>query len=272
MHKINDVTLSLINGYDETMWGFTHENSTEHFDPLYSGPTIFHDVFEHWVEDKHKYFKDDYAFNIGGEMFAMGAMSYFFHDMYVHNRVLNLGIDIHEGEEAIFNTCMYQLIDFIENDADLPFGGELRCNVPKQKWCDSMIDTLVDRTYEKVLKSVPVSEECSSYKNSITKDKLERLFRFGYRKTESMIPNTWENRIQLDNFISYWDAFCENVLAEELQEVFKSVRFKIYKHKEQISYRATLINRYYYDKPLKLTFDIEKDIEAVKSKIYALDY
>src|SRR4051794_4205956 len=67
----------------------TYNDSENPFNAGWGKVMIFHDVFEHWFEKRHKYFKGDYAMNIAGEMVAMGAMWYFFNELGIDNRLDN---------------------------------------------------------------------------------------------------------------------------------------------------------------------------------------
>lgn len=87
-------------------YGLAHDNSIQNdtpFNAFWGGIGIFHDVFEHWFEGKHKYFKDEYAFNVGGEMTAMGAAMYYYYILGIRERDFNSN-HINFDQKAINST------------------------------------------------------------------------------------------------------------------------------------------------------------------------
>ena len=67
-------------------WGFYPDSANGmDFNTSWLPHMLFHDVFEHFFEGTG-YFTGDAAFNIGGEVAAMGAMSYYLFGLGIDNR------------------------------------------------------------------------------------------------------------------------------------------------------------------------------------------
>ena len=226
-------------------YGLTHPETVDQgFNAFWNGIGIFHDVFEHSHEHNHKYFKDDYAMNVGGEMAAMGAMWYYFDTLGVYNR---LGNTYKPPDIVTRDTTEYMIHEAIE-DGWCNFGSELRCNVPYQK-------PVFNATLEDIIASFKINGyrfnkrpnfedidyQCSKlYQKSVTRSKIARLHRYGYRMAERLVPYNWKNEEILSEFLDFWEKFGKMNPAEELQHCYKGITFRIYKEKGIIKWTATL--------------------------------
>lgn len=212
----------------------------EGFNAFWNGQGIFHDVFEHWFENNHKYFRGKNALNRGGECAAMGAFMYYCEQLEVSNRPLGtyhyfMDSARTENEEA--------LIDGIKHDS-MYFGSRLECRVPRQKPVEcGDLEYQVNKFWENI-KTTPVNrdnkEDCQALKQSITLGKLQSLYRWGYRMAEKLVPKRWENREVCVEFIEFWNEFCKNNEAESLFGM--RLEINVYKVKGIIKWNAYLLH------------------------------
>lgn len=251
MHKINTVKLKFIYDDDSGIYGATHENThyifgDVKFDPFWDGQGIFHDVFEHWFEGTHKYFRNDAFMNVGGEIAASGTMCYFMYTLGVPNRMSkNTWNPIND---LIQNTTLYMMQEAIE-EGYCKYGVELVSHVPYQPPMEhsggvSWVDTIVEETWDSIKKTKPKGEIGEVYRKSITKQKIKDLYYWGYRKTESMIDDTTENSNLMIDFIEFWNNFCHVHSAEDMYNSFRGMTFHIYKDKGRVKWTCRLHRNY----------------------------
>lgn len=255
-------------------YGIAHSNAIdEGFNAFWTGIGIFHDVFEHSHEGKHKYFKGDYAFNVAGEMAAMGSCFYYYNELGVYNRmsgnyyfkgtdrnIIDSGMTL--AHENIYSGCGN-------------FGYELRTKIPYQKPLNTnYFDEVVNDSYAEEIERVKFNgdwqlnqydrqeelDQSRSYKKSCTWSKVLRIHRYGYRMAQRLVPDNWENRDTLVNFINYWNDFTKKNSAEDMFNYFQGITFNITKHKGCIKWTATLIGRG-FAKNVRLNEDREFDLE-----------
>lgn len=237
-------------------WGLAHKNTidgdmgSDGFNAFYDATGIFHDVFEHWFERKHKYFMGDYAMNIGGEMAAMGAMWYYYSDLGVTDRDMNPQ-SIYSMSEKMRRSTQDLVTEAI-GEGYCNFGNTLESNVPKQKQTEDyeleyQINELIlavkkynrdrynESSHDLVLNQSVIDERernkefGRAYKKSVTKSKVANLHRWGYNMAQKLVPHSWENRGVLTEFISFWRAFCKDNPAEEIANHLKGITFKLYR-------------------------------------------
>ncbi len=234
-------------------YGLAHEktiNLNESFNAFWNGIGIFHDVFEHWFEFEHKYFQDDYAMNVGGEISAMGAMWYYYGVLRARNRKEFLDANRRfrpiDMLDAMVSTIEGLCVDAIAYGYT-NFGRTLECRVPRQKDTkdynfESQITELWARLENKEVSTNEEQErECAiEFKKSITYSKIANLYRWGYKMASKLVPDNEENTEMVDNFIEFWDKFCKNCPAEQLQAMFSGVEFVIKKDSSNVlSWTAT---------------------------------
>lgn len=237
-------------------WGVSHKDTYDDpqspFNSGWNDTMIFHDVFEHWHEKKHKYFMGKYAMNVGGEMAAMGAMWYFVNNMGFGKRLDRNSIYT-EGERMrqttegeIEETICYGYARY---------GNTLECSVPYQLpvedseleyQCEQMWKNVKDLNFKPQGSYDQTSEKNGSqiYKKSVTLGKIQRLHRWGYRNAERMIPRNSENINMLYEFWEYWGKFTKQNSAEELANMFDGIEFNVKKHKGVVSWTATLKGKF----------------------------
>lgn len=224
-------------------WGLTHKDTFDDnygngFNAFWNGIGIFHDVFEHAHEYTHKYFRGNYAMNVGGEMTAMGAMWYYYDALGVGNR-MNSGAYIGPGE-SMKRTTLDEIHESVEYGY-CRYGSTLESNVPKQRSVDnSELEYQIADFHKKVRQIIPKGDDemekayARDYKKSVTFRKIADLHRYGYRMGEKLVPFKWENREMCYDFIHNWETFCKNNPAEYMKDYYKSVTFNIYKNSEDI--------------------------------------
>lgn len=248
-------------------YGIAHSNAIDQgFNAFWNGIGIFHDVFEHSHEDTHKYFKDQYAFNLGGEMCALAKAYYFYDSMGITNRAFNNYRLFQEVViEDTFSTAHESIAYGYCN-----FGYTLECNVPYQKPVkDNYMESHIKDKWQGLKQVQPRRDEHTTkeeledmrqYKKSCTLSKILRLHRYGYRWAERQYPNNRHNQETLYNFINYWNLFTKTNSAEDMYNYFKGITFNITKKKGCIKWTATLIAKG-FGKNVRLNEDREFNLE-----------
>lgn len=186
----------------------------EGFNAFWDGVGIFHDVFEHWFENKHKYFIGEAALNRGGECAAMGAAMYYWECLGVSNRPLG---SYHYFMDSARMENEYALKEAI-TQGYMDFGSVLESNVPYQKQIKGGdLEYEVEKLYEGV-QLAELSQDNPKYskevKDSVTLAKLRNLYRWGYRMAERLVPDKQDNQNTCYEFIEFFNKFCRNNTAE----------------------------------------------------------
>ena len=113
--------------------GLVPANAEDIFDPFSEAFLIFHDVFEHWFEGQHKYFKGDSAFQTFGEMVALSASCVFSSMGFNRNEGRR-----HSSESVKSYHCIRDYQSFVYDTKE---GYERyessNCSIPYQKPLDS---------------------------------------------------------------------------------------------------------------------------------------
>lgn len=229
-------------------WGLCHSDTQDEntsFNAFWNGIGIFHDVFEHSHEHQNKYFRGDYAMNVGGEMAAMGAMWYYYNVLGVYNRIKYNGWNT--PGDSMKNTTLYEVQEAI-TEGYCNFGYTLESNVPKQ---NPVYDSELEYQIEDFWKQVKATqteteyeqerEDAITYKKSVTFRKIADLHRYGFRMAEKMVKDC--NAMVLVDFIEVWEKFCKANNAEEMAKAFRGVTVKLYKDElQRITWTATLLS------------------------------
>lgn len=219
------------------------DNYGQSFNAFWNGIGLFHDVFEHSHEYENKYFRGDFAMNVGGEMAAMGAMWYYFDQLGVNNR-MDYGAYI-PPSESMKRTTLDMVHEAIE-DGYTNYGNVLLSNVPKQKPVDNSDLEYQIFDYWKKVKALHTKtqyeqerESGIEYKKSVSFRKIADLHRYGFRMAERLVPDNWDNARVLENFIQIWDEFCTENKAEEIANQCQGITVKLYKENNKISWKVT---------------------------------
>lgn len=233
-------------------YGLAHKETFDQsngsgFNAFWGGIGIFHDVFEHSHEHTNKYFRGDYAMNIGGEMTAMGAMMYYIDEMRIANRLRQNYFAMTNSNGTIMRESTLSEVHEAISSAYCNYGNELLCKVPYQKPVEnSELEYQIEQYYSKV-KELPVNDDSEeekefsrNYKKSVTFAKIANLHRYGYRMAKKLVGKCWDNRAQLYGFIEFWDNFCKQNKAQDLQNYFRGLTVYLYKDETGfITWKAT---------------------------------
>jgi hypothetical protein len=219
-------------------WGLCPSNAINvdnPFNSFWSHQGIFHDVFEHYFEDNSPYFYGSTAFNLGGEVAAMGHLSYYWSEFYLANRRL-IPSSIYSFEDSIRSTTEGDMLEGIKYGYT-NYGDELKCVVPYQKPGNSALEDIIENHWNQVKEAEwrgngyedeNEKEAAIRYKKSITKGKLQRLYRWGYHTAEKIAPYSYENRDTLDEFMKFWKRFTDMNDPKELSRYLSEIEFTVY--------------------------------------------
>jgi hypothetical protein len=232
-------------------FGLAHKDTFDDsnaFNAFWSGIGIFHDIFEHSHEKENKYFRGDYAMNVGGEMTAMGAMWYYFDCLGVSNR---LEQGFRNPSDIMRDGTQSEIIDAIYSGY-CRYGDTLLSNVPKQRptynsELEYQIEQLVKNAKKQDYEGSDEQEKeyAMSYRESVTFRKVADLHRYGYRMAERLVPDNYDNRVTLYTFIEFWETFCKKHEAKDLQNDFDGLTIKLYKDENgRISWKGVFTSRY----------------------------
>lgn len=250
MEKIKDklvisTQLKLFQHSESKSWGLTHDNSIsddmDGFDPFWDGIGIFHDVFEHYFEDKHEYFRQDAAFNVGGEIAAMGHALYYYEILGLYRRMIAVTktphlISLIESTESMMEDSI--------SYGNTRFGDTLISDVPTQdilehEHLEKLFEDKFHRLQEIEFKGDDSDEEekGNNYRESCTLDKIQNLYRWGITQAEKVVPHNINNIGTLYSFIEFWKEFTESVTAEEFYyEGFEFINIKVYQDSDEEIY------------------------------------
>lgn len=229
-------------------YGLTHEDTIDSdtsFNAFWNGIGIFHDVFEHSHEYTNKYFRGDYAMNVGGEMAAMGSLYYFTDVLGMCNR-LRQGYRYRTNAEVMKEETLSTIKEALYSGY-CNFGYSLESNVPKQRPIKyNGMEEQISAYWSEVKEFKDTNNQgeqekefAQQYRDSITFRKIADLHRYGFRMAERFVPDTSENRDTMEEFIQYWDGLCKDNDPEEMARMFRGLTFRIYKDKGEISWTAT---------------------------------
>lgn len=259
MRLLREVKLRFFEDDANGEWGLAHAETLDNrygssFNAFWNDIGIFHDVFEHWHEFTHKYFRGDNAMNIGGEMAAMGAMTYYIGTLGVYKRDNNRN-GMYWWADVMRKSTQDMIEEAIESDNN-QFGHVLECGVPRQKpvYCGDL-EGQIATYWDEVKKMIPGRHEERSkekypelyeravengrdMKNSITLGKIADLHRWGFRQAERDVEDNPENLDMMNDFLEFWGKFTAIYEAEEVARHFQGITFKIYKHKGITSWVA----------------------------------
>lgn len=260
---VHTVELRLFEDDSTGEYGLTHTDTCEGgsgdgFNAFYDAKGIFHDVFEHWFERRHKYFQGIYAMNVGGEMAAMGAAMYYYDTLGLSERPLSRN-SIYAFSDQIRLTTESMVTEAI-GEGYCNFGATLECAVPRQRESCAELECQIEQLARNVRQYRPrdfysiVDESArqaiederarnrqfgEDYRKSATASKIRRLHRWGYHMASKLVPNHYDNRDTLTEFLTFWEAFCKRNPAEELANVLRGITFKVYRDtEERISWKA----------------------------------
>jgi hypothetical protein len=213
-------------------YGVTHSNAIDintPFDAFWSAGGIFHDIWEHYFEGYHPYFKNS-IFNIGGEIAAIAHW-------YYYARMMGFTPRVWEGEvliasiENIIDVTNSKMKKYISYGCSY-YGDTLLCDVPYQNE-NRYIDPIILRHWqsikdvEVITKNPQEIQRGNNYKKSISLSKLQCLYRWGYSQAEKLVPNNNHNLGALHEFYNAFRKITVKHNPEELSYDFKGIEVKI---------------------------------------------
>ena len=216
------------------------------FNAFWDAIGIFHDVFEHYFEGKNRYFREEpYAFNVAGEIAAMGHLAYYYDTLGMYTRMDG---SIYSPETRVVNSTtdmMYEAMVY----GWCQYGSTLECKLPKQtdpesSFLDYVISEHIDKMNEYKQAELKGEEYeiayAKGYAASVTDQKITDLYRWGYKQAEKLVPDTRENLLALHEFFAYWDEFTKNNDAQELANHYQHVEFTI-KSGDELTWKCRFI-------------------------------
>lgn len=260
MKLLKTVSLKFFEDDADGEWGvaptYTVDNMRDtEFNAFWSSTGLFHDVFEHSHEGS-KYFRGENAFNIGGEMAAMGARLWFETELYLTPALAPNSI--HTGTDRAIQTT-FSLVEESITEGYGRYGDTLNSSVPYQRpHGDGELEWLISDYMSKVRKLSHRNEKsdlesllrAKTFKDSVTFRKVADLYRWGYRKAEKLVPNTYPNRETLVSFISYWASLTKNNPAAEVAQTFQYLVFRLYRDiEDKLQWKATFVVPRFQDLP-----------------------
>lgn len=189
-------------------------------------------------------------------MAASGSLYYFRQDLGT-DRFRGPDIDVLASEAMERNTmdliediCTYGDPSWFPNSISGEFGYTLKSGVPKQlpiNSNDSNIEYDLNQYWNKVKKFHCISKDKKTqkfaeiFKNSITKQKIFNLHRWGWREANRCVPNTKNNVERLNHFISFWYDFCDQYSAAKLAENYSTMMLNIFHVDSDLEWESILV-------------------------------
>lgn len=229
-------------------WGTAHKETYEAnggngFNAFWDGRGLFHDVFEHAHELTDKHFFGQSAMNIGGEIVAMGSLWYYYHACGMSRRLDNpfFNYQTIAPDDNVLRSTLDMMSESI-SEGYSNFGDTLESSLPRQAECeDSTIEWLAEEHFNRVQAITPGRLDADhgnpgqTYKDSVTLEKLQNLYRYGYKIAKKLAPSgLYRNGDEMTEFVTFWNEFCKKNKAETLATLYRSLVFKIYRDTEGI--------------------------------------
>lgn len=225
-------------------WGLAHVDAIDKgFNAFFSSVGIFHDIMEHYFEGEHKYFRGDYAYNVGGEIAASGHMTWYLMQHGLMERLTDLNPNSIWSTVANTVASTHGMIeDTVIYTGYCEFGSKLLSKVPHQRtnfhssgyWRpihevigehQYAIDELMEEPLQ-VEDKIDI-ERSKQYRKSITKSKVANLYLWGYKQAAKLVPDTSENTVMLRKLYEELKRFTKNNSAEKLANIFDYLKAEI---------------------------------------------
>lgn len=210
-----DKTESITDGWNNESndnnkkWGLVQKETKGKFHAHWDEITFFHDAFTHYFETIYP-FNDKYAFNIAGEIAALGHAAYF----------IDAGIFPNRGPIGM---AVLGLLD-LSKEAN-KFGGNIITQIKDEnlnwKGDKQILDYLLKNEEELF-------------------PKLKTLLTWGYNKARKFITNNNYNKTILRNFIDQFKFFINYNEPEKLAQYCEGIDIEI-TGGEKVSWKARLI-------------------------------
>ncbi len=179
-------------------WGLCHANAVGKFNTFWGPDGIFHDVFEHYFEDNHKYFSGNAAFSVWGEMCASGhGIAYA--DIGVDNfryRQSSRGRDFTVDTTTLITDWLHGYVDWLDFPID-------RCDIPVQKYkCPTTLRHWMNE-YESFW--YEQRDKGRDKIKMIPKKYIYRSYIYGYKQALQIIGGDKQHAYNvLDKFLEQW--------------------------------------------------------------------
>lgn len=246
--------------------GLVPHNAMNRFEPFWSPDGIFHDVFEHWHEDVHPYFKGEAAFTLWGEMAASGA-GVAYRKLGINNfryRKYSQDRDFIIDTRLFLEDTIYEVKNH-DDRTDEPYMeysvDKVLCKVPYQKPLDhyssyDLYSWLGE--YEYWVRENKQNENplIKKFMKSISYPHIQRCYLWGYNFATRLIDQDRDHSYKvLDQFLEDWNLICESDvydlrIDDEYAYPLHSIKFQVSSH-PKLSIKTTLIDEVFNNYPFE---------------------
>ena len=229
------------------------------FNAATDGSFLFHDVFEHWFENKVRWFSGDAALNPAGEVAAMGARLY-----YLFTLGFNPLRRSTDETESVMRQCVGDIYESIF--------GEFRSIVPKQRMAsfESDVDDMASNVFNALQESWTRNGMRDNDNRYCPKEsEIRNCLRWGWKMASKVIPHDdWDARrknVQMcHDFLDFWNHFFAEWKMDlgELDLRFRQIDIHVWRKKKVVHWKAVFIARYpFNDVTLRPGCDVFKKFE-----------
>jgi hypothetical protein len=205
-----EVKLRLHENSDQGTWGVCHENALDKFDPFWGADGIFHDVFEHYHEEKFAPFIGRNAFGVYGEMAASGA-GIAYSEIGIDNFKFRPQRNVQRDFIADTTSILTDYIHGYDEELEFP----LIFNIPRQR--DPKSDTLNAYLYDYFDWLNDHIEKGRTRAKELSKSKIKQAYFWGYNRAKKIIGSDENHAYDvLDNFLDDWNTITKNHNPEYL--------------------------------------------------------
>jgi hypothetical protein len=248
------------------LWGLCHANTVGQFDSFWGADGVFHDVFEHFFEGKHKYFEGDIT--LWGEMAASGvAIAY--KSIGINNfryRDYSTYRDFTADTKGALQDAVYQLKQEPDSPPYLeyPIDNHL-CKVPYQKhpsnwhWASVYeLDTWLAEYdyYINELRDKDSPPQVRKFGKSILKSNIRNCYTWGWKQGMKIIGQDHKHSYcVLDDFLKYWNRLTKQdpqslFITDESAGALKYFKFVVNSY-PKLKVETTLVDDFGKEYPLK---------------------
>jgi hypothetical protein len=212
----------------------------EDFNAVTNGSFLFHDVFEHWFENKSRWFSGDDALTPAGEVAAQGARIYYLWTLGFNPIARNA-----DEYGAICNQCIGDILEsnFGEFTSSLPWQRPVEC---------SYVDDIAETIHARVRKGSSLEWLRENQMSKPKRQDIVNCLRWGWKMASKVIPNpdTWDkrrqNRMVCEKFVEFWDKFFSQYKGELsfMSNRFRQIDIHVGRKDEVVHWNAVFIGRH----------------------------
>ena len=249
------------------IWGLMPRDcKAGEFNAFTDGIGIFHDIFEHYFEEKYPRFSGASSYSTLGEVAALGHALAF----------KDLGVNSRETKRSIYtleDSLMFDIEELCRQTAEdsTVYKGT---DVPFSYYSLSKVDHLFEGWYilEQLdvlklrLKEMFPDKSAKEFKDILNVSKAKQAFIWGYVQVAKFYNA--DHSYDLSEFITEWMKFTESIKWEYIADFIESVYITVEFDKTRIFWTATF-NRHtesYYNEDDEEEYYEEKIIITNKSK------